>query len=538
MRRRDLSRGLLAAALASRSSMTQAEATLACGKPCYPPTPAEAVNGVEPSDLSIPPGNVLRWGADPTGVADSTKALQRAVNVGWASGNYASPWSGQGGATPVVMFPPGRYRVTDTVTVPTGVTLRGMGHPANTASHTRIMMDSPGTTDNRDKPIFRFNRATLDRSVLMNAAIASTIQELEFWYVTLEGTFDQPFRGRGIPFGKYPNGGALLFDVDATDTRIVNCVFQHAPAAIRIKAVPRGPGKRGDGWTGDRGVGIFVENCEFDASCTHVFATGSELDLQFKACQFYGAMHRYEGCTGKVVYQSGRWHGGAYVDAATVHNDFLKFELKAADIEVGTKPFLRLDRAALVDISQNSVLGGIRGGSCIEVTDADGGCIVSNAINDSGSDPIPGTGSADFAAAIKIRGCQHVLVASNNITASDAASYDGFGILCADSARQSRNNFINGNAVSARYDGGSYNAQSRSVNVAAADTLGINYNSHAAASGGQVARDLPVERLGLRAGVPIPAPRDGNVTLFVDAADGCLKAVFPNGVIKTLAADS
>ena len=536
MRRRDLSRGLLAAAVASRSSEAQAETTPFCGKPCYPATPAEAVNGRAPSDLSIPPGNVLRWGADPTGAQDSTDAIQRAVNVAWASGNYASPWSGQGGATPVVLFPPGRYRLTDTVTIPTGITLRGLGHPANTASHTRIIMDSPGTTDNRDKPIFRFNRATLDRSVLMNAAIASTIQELEFWYVAQDGTFDLPLRGRGIPFGRYPNGGALLFDVDATDTRIVNCVFQHAPAAIRIKGVPRGPGKRADGWSGDRGVGIFVENCEFDASCTHVFATASELDLQFKECQFYGAMHRYERCTGKVNYQSGRWHGGAYVDAATVRNEFLKFELKAADIEIGTQPFLRLDRATLIDISQNAVLGGLSNGNCIEVTDADGGCILSNAINDSGSGPSPGADSARFAAAIKLRGCQHVLVASNNITATDAASYNGFGILCDDSTRPSRNNFINGNAVSAPYGGGSYNAQSRYINVSAADTLGINYDSHAAETG-QVARDLPVARLGLRAGVPRPSPRDGNVMLFVDEADGCLKALFPSGVVKTLATE-
>jgi Pectate lyase superfamily protein len=480
MRRRDLSRGLLAAAMAGRPSVTQAEATLVCAKPCYPPTLAEGVNGVAPSDLSIPPGNVLRWGADPTGTADSTAAIQRAVNVGWASGNYAVPWSGQGGATPVVLFPPGRYRVRDTVTIPTGVTLRGMGHPANTASHTRIIMDSSDTIDNRDKPIFRFNRATLDRSVLMNAAIASTIQELEFWYVTMEGTFDEPFRGRGIPFGKYPNGGALLFDVDATDTRIVNCVFQHAPAAIRIKGVPHGSGKRADGWTGDRGVGIFVENCEFDASCTHVFATGSELDLQFKACQFYGAMHRYEGCTGRVVYQSGRWHGSAYVDAATVPNVFTKFELKGADIETGSHAFVMLSKSTLIDISQNAVLGGTSADSWIEVTGADGGCVVSNAINNSGCQPNATANTTAATAAIKLIGCRNLLVSSNNITATEPGTYGGFGILCEDGSRPSVGNFVNGNAVSAPYDVGAYGGQSRRINVTAADILGTNYGSHPA----------------------------------------------------------
>jgi hypothetical protein len=314
----------------------------------------------------------------------------------------------------------------------------------------------------------------LNNAVLMNTAITSCIEELEFWYVTIGGTFDLPHHN-GIPFGKYPNGGALMFDVDAADTRIVSCVFQHAPAAIRIKGVCRSPTRRGDGWTGDRGVGFFVENCEFDASCTHVFATGSELDLQFKNCQFFGAMHRYEGCTGKVVYQSGRWHGNAYVDGATVPNDFVKFELKAADIEIGPQTFLRLSRSRVLDISQNAVLGGASPRSWLEVTAADGGCIASNAIDNSGSGSSPGTAKADFTAAIKMIGCRHVLVGSNNITATDAAAYNGFGILCVDGDRPSQGNFINGNAVSAPYNAAPHNGQSRYINVTEADFLGINY---------------------------------------------------------------
>lgn len=64
MRRRDLSKALLASATA-------------------------------PVNLSYPPGNVLRWGADQTGVTDSTQAIQYAINIAWASSYYASPWSGQ-----------------------------------------------------------------------------------------------------------------------------------------------------------------------------------------------------------------------------------------------------------------------------------------------------------------------------------------------------------------------------------------------------------------------------------------------------------
>jgi len=474
MRRRDLYKAVLAPLPGSAPpAVTQAHST--CAQPCYPPTPAEGVNSIPPADLSFPPGNVLRWGADPTGAVDSTAAIQRALNVAWASGNYGSPWTGKGGATPVILFPPGRYRISDTLIVPTGVTLRGAGHPANTESHTRIIMDSPETHDNRDRPILRFNRTTLDGTVLMNAAVCSALQDLEFWYVTPGGTFDRPLHV-GIAFGAYPNGGALLFDVDSTDTRIVNCVFQHAPSAVRIKGVPAGSAKRGDGRPGNRGVGIFFENCEFDASCTHVYATGSELDLQFKQCQFYGAMHRYEGCTGKVVYQGGRWHGAAYIDAASVPNALMKFELKAADIEIGAPAFIRLNKAKLIDISQNAVLGGTSAASWIEVTDADGGCILCNAIDNSGRSSGSKPPTAASTAAVKLRGCRHVLVASNNITATDSGTYNGFGILCEDGGRASRGNFINGNAVSAPYSAGARNAESRSIKVSAADILGMNYS--------------------------------------------------------------
>jgi hypothetical protein len=532
--RRDLSRALIFSASLGAGASERLQAQGACARPCYPPTPAEGVNAVPPPDLSYPPGNVLRWGADPTGAADSTQAIQRAVNVGWAAGNYASPWSGQGGATPVITFPPGRYRVTGTIIVPTGVTLRGVAHPANTESHTRIIMDSPAGEDNRDKPIFRFNRATLNNRVLMNRAITSSIEELEFWYVTLGGTFDRPLAA-GIPFGRYTRGGCLMFDVDSADTRIVNCVFQHAPAAIRIKAVPQQSSRRGDGWNGNWNVGMFVENCEFDASCTHVYATDSDLDLQFKGCQFFGAMHRYERCTGRVVYQSGRWHGGAYVDAATVPNSLSRFELKAADIELPPETFLALNRSQLVDISQNSALGAASPNSWLEVTDADGGCILSNAINNSGENAPPGTGIADFKAAIKLRGCRAVLVGANNITASGGGAYNGFGILSGDSRRQAYGNFIDGNSVSAPYDAGGYDAQNRYINTSAGDVRGVNYSAHTS-DAGALARDLPVQTLSLLASRNPPSPARDRVVLFLDG-DGSLQALFPNGTVKPLASD-
>lgn len=437
-----------------------------------------------------------------------------------------------------MFFPPGRYRISNTITIPNGVTIRGTGHPAHTVNHTRIILDSPGSIDNRDKPIFRFNRATLKNEVLTNTAVTSSIEDLEFWFVTPGGTFDSPL-ANGIAFGAYPDGGTLMFDVDSADFRIINCVFQHSPAAIRIKSVPLTQTTRGDGWPGKLGVGIFIENCEFDAGCTHVYATNSNLDLQFKSTQFFSAMHRYEGCTGNVVYQSGRFHGGAWIDAATVSNTLAKFELKGADIEVGnSNTFLSLSKSTLIDISQNAVLGGVSGRSWIEITDADAGCVVSNAINDSGYNSSPGSGATDNAAAIKLLGCQRILVASNNITATDPAAYNGFGILSYYSTdRTAQNNFFNGNAVTSTYNTGTFNGQNRYINVAANDVLGINYSSHVS-DNGYLSRNLPVQRLTLLDGLPAPTATQGKASLYIDSADGSLKVMFGDGIVKTLALDS
>src|SRR5215469_12817138 len=100
MLRRDLAKVLAFSAFTASTADSAASAEAPCSSPCYPPTKSEAVNGMPPPDLRYPPGNILRWGADQTGVRDSTAAIQHAVNVGWASGFYGMPWSGRGGATP------------------------------------------------------------------------------------------------------------------------------------------------------------------------------------------------------------------------------------------------------------------------------------------------------------------------------------------------------------------------------------------------------------------------------------------------------
>lgn len=63
-------------------------------------TTAEVAAGVTPANLAYPPGNVLRYGADPTGVADSTAAINSALLC-----------------NSVVYLPSGTYKVTNALTL-------------------------------------------------------------------------------------------------------------------------------------------------------------------------------------------------------------------------------------------------------------------------------------------------------------------------------------------------------------------------------------------------------------------------------------
>ena len=528
MRRRDLSKALIASAAGSVLPLANAAAI---------PAP----------DVS-PSAGPLSHGVDPTGVTDSTAALQNWIDASWAMYNTVDEqgmWNGGGGVTPVLLLPPGKYRISGTLYLPTGVTLMGVGHPANTTSHTRIVMDSTGidpartwsasvdvpgggrvvpnprngyyytaglsggstgpaqplwpTTvggqvrdgtitwtcsgrtsrgDNRNKPILKFRRGTTPRGgALANSAMTATIQHLEFWFVTMENSsFANPLRGHGIASGDYPDGGTLAFDVDACDFRVIGCCFQHTPAALWARDVSRVRATRPDGFPGDRGIGIFFEECEFDAAATHVYARNCDFNLFFRNCHFFASQHHYRGCTGKVVYNNCYFQGGAWIDAAGGTNAFTEFAAKSCDVEPPQRsPWITVDRAELVDISQNTISTAAQQGG-IYIRNARAGSVSDNVLNNQGSGAPAGSGYADFTAAIKLIDCQSVKVGNNNITATDSASYGGFGILTASDRGISRDNFVNGNCVTAPYQGTKVNGQDRFINLAAGDIRGVNYD--------------------------------------------------------------
>ena len=64
----------------------------------FPVTERESAAGIKPSNRAFQPGNVLRYGADASGTTDSTESLNQA----FISGDE-------------VYFPPGRYRISQTI---------------------------------------------------------------------------------------------------------------------------------------------------------------------------------------------------------------------------------------------------------------------------------------------------------------------------------------------------------------------------------------------------------------------------------------
>jgi hypothetical protein len=122
MRRRDLSKALLATAAGSAVVAQRTEAQ-SCTAPCYAQTAAELAAGVTPVNSVYAPGNVLRYGTNTnSGTTDMTAAIQAAINQHIKAG-------------PSVIIPSGNYLVSGTLNMGNQTTLysnlqiHGIGFP-------------------------------------------------------------------------------------------------------------------------------------------------------------------------------------------------------------------------------------------------------------------------------------------------------------------------------------------------------------------------------------------------------------------------
>jgi Pectate lyase superfamily protein len=88
-----------------------------CTAPCYPQTASEQTAGITPTNFGYPPGNILRYGADPTGVYDSKVAFQNAITVAeLTAGSVYVPATAAS------------YLLTNTLSVTAGIRIYGDGY--------------------------------------------------------------------------------------------------------------------------------------------------------------------------------------------------------------------------------------------------------------------------------------------------------------------------------------------------------------------------------------------------------------------------
>jgi hypothetical protein len=91
--------------------------------------------------------NVLDYGADPTGVADSTAAIQAAIAAATPTlpGN---PWDLNGTAGGSVFIPKGKYKITATIFIPAWVNIKGAGKSATQL----VASGNPGVVVSMGRP--------------------------------------------------------------------------------------------------------------------------------------------------------------------------------------------------------------------------------------------------------------------------------------------------------------------------------------------------------------------------------------------------
>lgn len=126
MRRRDIAKAL--ALSAGPVVLSREVSAQTCNPPCYPRTAAEVAALVTPVDNTYPPGSpfldVRRYGADPSGVNDSTSAIQAAIMVATQVVSTAGGLPYSGG---IVFIPPGTYKISSTITMRPNVMIWGAG---------------------------------------------------------------------------------------------------------------------------------------------------------------------------------------------------------------------------------------------------------------------------------------------------------------------------------------------------------------------------------------------------------------------------
>jgi Pectate lyase superfamily protein len=243
------------------------------------PVPAEIAASTIPVSYAYPPQNVRRYGADPSGVGDSTQAFQNAVNAG--------------GARPsTVRVPGGAYKISAPVSVTQPVTLLGDGPTSSvivpTTTNGAVFNVNTSDVTFRSLAIDDFGLGQVNGSVYIHFQSSSALCYIEDcyfigWYtgVEYEGgnsmwVTDTQF-ANGIP----ANGTAILVGAEGGVMMLEGCNITNPDAAHAPYT--------GLYFAGAGNVNINCVDCSF-IWCQHGVAlepsSGVVADTQFVNCYF------------------------------------------------------------------------------------------------------------------------------------------------------------------------------------------------------------------------------------------------------------
>jgi hypothetical protein len=423
------------------------------------------------------------FGAKGDGINDDTNPIRKAMESAAQMYNQTGmgfPPAGNHYAPPIVLFKPGCYRVTDEIIVYNGLTVSGEVANPFTVGHTRLIMDLIGNNNTIFKPSSSFQGQ--DRT--NNATY--TIQDLEFWFVTVQGSIIEPAGingtigpsyGNNIDGTPQYNGCAIKISEQCLDVRIKRCNFFQSPySSILLTNDEEEPT--------ENNRSIHIDECEFDTGNRFIRGENVSLDLTINSCTFYSGSAQIDiyNCSGDIIINSSRFDFNPHVVIQEsnlnsfhfVGNHHTNYNL----IDSISGGFITIDNAKIINISSNT-FDKIKE-STIHIISCKGGVVSNNAINNSGINTENTAPNINFIsdlvpAAIRLSGCKNIIVSGNSISTTETgATFGGFGIYTRDYLSNSQGNYIFGNLVSGNYNGQNWNGQNRKVNVDPGDTKAQN----------------------------------------------------------------
>jgi len=437
------------------------------------------------------PVSVADYGAYGDGKHDDTAAIQAAIDAAGRLLPDTFPPSVQmtfvntSRPPPVVFLPPGTYRITDTLNLYTGMTLMGLNDIAYTVESTRLIMDTatsipvatgsePGGVVNLDKPILKMTRTYIPTGTVLSNSVTCTVANIGFWILNPLGTIAQ--RG-GIGFATAPSGlgssgtgCAIYCNEQMIDSRIKRCNFYSIPnAAIWLD---------GTGLGTKTSKNVEIEECEFDTPIVDVRMDNVAAGLVCNNSLFFSGSYQIyaNDVTGFIKATGCQFTYGSRIKVAPA--TLSEFLLVGNRFEGGANgTTLDVNKSQTVTIDGNSFILSVE--STINIIAAEGGAISNNTITDSGYNAPLVTPTASAYGAIRLAGCQNVVVEGNSVVTPGSTSgvFNNFGIFSLDGTLASKNIFSN-NFVSGAYNGAAYRNQPRRINVADGDIISDNYTGN------------------------------------------------------------